>query len=111
MAGSSGSPAKINLFLKVFERLPDGYHRIETAMIKVGLADDLEILVGSGDGVSVSVPDFPELETERNLAVRAVRAYLSAVGVRRSVQIRIQKRIPIGGGLGGGSSNAGTGAS
>jgi 4-diphosphocytidyl-2-C-methyl-D-erythritol kinase len=100
------SPAKINLSLKVFERLASGYHRVETAMIKVDLADDIRVESGPGDGVSVLVPGFPDLENERNLAARAAEAYLEAAGVRREVRIRVEKRIPIGGGLGGGSSNA-----
>ncbi|MFH1017599.1 MAG: 4-(cytidine 5'-diphospho)-2-C-methyl-D-erythritol kinase [Pseudomonadota bacterium] len=102
------SPAKINLWLRVFERMPSGYHRIETGMVKLGLTDDLDIEIRSGSGVRVSVPGFPQLETETNLAVRAAKAYLEAAGIERSVGIRIGKRIPVGGGLGGGSSDAGT---
>ncbi len=102
------APAKINLWLRVFEKMPSGYHRIETGMIKLDLADDIDIQTKPGTGIRVSVPGFRELETDANLAVRAAKAYLEAAGIERSVEIHIEKRIPIGGGLGGGSSDAGT---
>ncbi|MFH1018509.1 MAG: 4-(cytidine 5'-diphospho)-2-C-methyl-D-erythritol kinase [Pseudomonadota bacterium] len=108
MSAPLKSPAKINLWLRVFERMPSGYHRIETGMLKLDLADDIDLRIGSGTGIRISVPGFPDLETDANLAVRAAKAYFEAAGTDRSVEIRITKRIPIGGGLGGGSSDAGT---
>ena len=54
------SPSKINLFLKVFERQSNGYHRVETAMAKLELADDVSIVVDTGVDITVKVPGHPE---------------------------------------------------
>ena len=100
------APAKINLALRVYERKPDGYHRVETVMMKTTLADVVDLGVRSGDEISISVPGFPELENESNLAVRAAEAFFRLTHRRHGLSIRIQKKIPVGGGLGGGSSDA-----
>ena len=100
------APAKINLFLRVFERLPDGYHRIQTAMVKLALADDVRITKNSDSEIHVRVPQFPDLENETNLACKAAKSYLDAIQDKTGLRIEITKRIPIAGGLGGGSSDA-----
>jgi 4-diphosphocytidyl-2-C-methyl-D-erythritol kinase len=100
------APAKINWILKVFERRPDGFHRIETVMIKTGLADDLEISVSDGDGIDVTVEDDPSLSSPENLGWKAAEAYLREAGVRKAVSIWMRKRIFVAAGLGGGSSDA-----
>ncbi len=99
------SPAKINLFLEVIARRPDGYHEIETVMQVVDLCDDVRLSrIPRGIEVSVSgeeVPAGPE-----NLAYRAAALLVESAGLRGGVHIGLEKRIPVSGGLGGGSSNA-----
>lgn len=97
--------AKLNLFLRVLARESSGYHQIETAFALLELADEITITRTAGD-VTLSV-DGPDLgPTEENLAVRAARACLEAIGNRFSVAIALTKRIPVRAGLGGGSSDA-----
>ncbi len=102
------APAKLNLTLKVLRRLPSGYHEIESLMVPVTLADEVKVAVSAagGDEVEISCDD-PSVPTgEDNLVYRAVQA-LRASGVpARSLSVFIRKRIPAGGGLGGGSSDA-----
>jgi 4-diphosphocytidyl-2-C-methyl-D-erythritol kinase len=99
------SPAKINLFLKVIRRRPDGYHELFSLMCRVSLCD--EILLGSSPGgIAVHCSD-PELPTnEDNLAYRAARHFFDAIGRKAECEIELTKRIPVAAGLGGGSSNA-----
>ena len=100
------APAKVNLRLRVHERESSGYHRLETLFCALELADEITLDVSDGGGVSLDV-EGPDLgPPEANLAVRAAVAFLEAAGVPRSVSIRLKKRIPAGGGLGGGSSDA-----
>jgi 4-diphosphocytidyl-2-C-methyl-D-erythritol kinase len=104
------SPAKINLFLAVKERRIDGYHEIISLMCRVRLFDALTIRFGFEDhAVFCSSPNVPENET--NLAYRAAVVFFdnlpdSQKHERMGVSISIAKRIPVGAGLGGGSSNA-----
>jgi 4-diphosphocytidyl-2-C-methyl-D-erythritol kinase len=101
------SPAKINLFLKILGERSDGYHEIQTLMQLVDLAD--EILLREAEagielrvaGLATGVP-----ESEENLVWRAARLVLQQMGRGGGVSISLYKRIPVGGGLGGGSSNA-----
>lgn len=96
--------AKINLTLKVLGRRPDGYHEIRTVYQTISLADELELefIPGEPEHVevdcSVPIPD--------NLVSRAAHAVLEAGGVKGVVRAKLVKRIPIGSGLGGGSSDA-----
>lgn len=100
------APAKINLVLRVRERDQTGFHRIETLFCALELADELTLDVEEGHGVTLEV-DGPDLgPVDDNLAVRAARSFLDRAGVERAVAIRLKKRIPAGGGLGGGSSDA-----
>ena len=100
------APAKINLRLRVHELEETGFHRIDTLFCALELADELTIDVEDGRGVALEV-DGPDLgPVESNLAVRAAREFLSAAELERGVAIRLRKRIPAGGGLGGGSSDA-----
>lgn len=104
------SPAKINATLRVLGRRSDGFHELDSVVVPLGLGDDvgLERAEGTslemvGEGVDLSA--MPE-DIERNLAVRAVRLLERAVGRALPTRLFIRKRIPLGGGLGGGSSNA-----
>ncbi len=99
------SPAKINLFLEVRARRPDGYHEIETVMQLVDLCDTVRLQrIPRGIRLAVrgaALPQGPE-----NLACRAAELFLAEAGRPGGVAIELDKRIPVGGGLGGGSSNA-----
>lgn len=98
--------AKVNLHLEVLGKRPDGYHELETIMHEVELFDDLYLMPG-GDGVRLEVSDPAVGVGEDNLAVKAVRALEKRLGRSFPCAIRLVKRIPAGGGLGGGSSDAG----
>lgn len=98
------APAKINLFLRVLGRRPDGYHNIETVFQALELHDELTFQSTSGTN-SLVVPGHPELENDDNLVVRAVRSLEREAGQRLPVAVRLDKNIPAGGGLGGGSSD------
>jgi 4-diphosphocytidyl-2-C-methyl-D-erythritol kinase len=99
------SYAKINLYLDVLQRRPDGFHDIETVFQSVDLADELAF-TETESGVSVAC-DAPGVPTdERNLAVRAALALREASGCRKGAYITLKKRIPAAAGLAGGSGNA-----
>ena len=99
------APAKLNLFLHVTGRRADGYHLLESLFVPIDFGDTLK-LSGRSDGVIARVDDVEGVPVERDLAVRAARALQEASGTSRGVDIGIAKRIPLGGGLGGGSSDA-----
>lgn len=99
------SPAKINLFLEVIARRPDGYHEIESVMQLVDLCDHVH-LTRTPRGIQVSVTGADLPSGRGNLAYRAAAVLMETAGVRGGVHIRLEKRIPVAGGLGGGSSNA-----
>ena len=102
------APAKINLFLHIVGKRPDGYHDLFSLMCPVGLYDTLKLRFDQ-ERISVSCahPDVPE--DANNLAVRAANLFFEAVHMDEGsmgVHIEIDKRIPVGAGLGGGSSDA-----
>jgi 4-diphosphocytidyl-2-C-methyl-D-erythritol kinase len=99
------SPAKVNLYLEVLARRPDGYHDIESVMQLVDLCDLVHLeRAPAGIHLSVAGGDVPADPT--NLAYRAAALLTERVGLRDGVRIHLEKRIPVGGGLGGGSGNA-----
>lgn len=98
------APAKVNLGLAVLGRRPDGYHELRTVFQAVGLCDRLA-LRRVARGVRVRCPALPGLGPA-NLAHRAAELFLRETGVRGGMAIDLEKRIPAGGGLGGGSSDA-----
>ncbi|MBI5250846.1 MAG: 4-(cytidine 5'-diphospho)-2-C-methyl-D-erythritol kinase [Desulfomonile tiedjei] len=99
------APAKINLFLRVLARRPYGYHSIETLFQAIDLYDELIVEETSGS-TALEVVGIPELQSEGNLVMRALRWLEKHVGVDLRVKIRLDKRIPMAAGLGGGSSDA-----
>jgi len=102
--------AKINLFLDVLERDPSGYHSLQTAFLRIDLADDVTVREAAGRALDVSGPALPAGglgPTEKNLAYRAALAYADATGWPTGFAIELVKRIPAGAGLGGGSADAG----
>jgi len=99
------APAKINLFLQVRGKRPDGYHELVTLMCPVGLYDTLTLCFGARKTtVHCSHPEVPEDDT--NLAHRAVDLFAHHMGCAIGVRVTIDKRIPVAAGLGGGSSDA-----
>jgi 4-diphosphocytidyl-2-C-methyl-D-erythritol kinase len=99
------SPAKINLFLEVIARRPDGYHEIESVMQLVDLCDQVH-LARKPRGIQMSVVGAQLPSGRGNLAYKAAALLMESGGLRGGVHIRLEKRIPVAGGLGGGSSNA-----
>lgn len=94
------APAKINVTLEVLARRDDGYHALRSVMIPVGLYDRIEIEPAGEHGAAFRVDDATLARD--NLVLRA----LAAAGIDTPLRVRLDKRIPIGGGLGGGSSDA-----
>lgn len=100
--------AKINLFLDVTDRRPDGFHNIRSIMHSVSLADSLTLAAERADATCISLAvEGAELPVDRdNLVYRAIEKYLSYADITANVTAELSKRIPIGAGLGGGSSDA-----
>ncbi len=101
------APAKLNLFLHVTGRRADGYHTLQTAFRLIDLADTLRFTSRTDDEVLLRQP-LPGVPPEQDLCVRAARLLKQSTGHRGGVEIGLEKRIPMGGGLGGGSSDAAT---
>lgn len=99
------APAKVNLFLHVTGRRADGYHTLESLFTLVDLADAVT-LETRDDGAIVRSGEVPGVPVDEDLALRAARRLQEATGSRRGVSIAIDKAIPMGAGLGGGSSDA-----
>ena len=101
------APAKLNLFLHVTGRRADGYHDLQTVFQLLDWGDDIGIEIT--DDARVERIEGPAgIAPADDLAVRAAHALQAATGERRGARIRVRKRMPVGGGLGGGSSDAAT---
>jgi 4-diphosphocytidyl-2-C-methyl-D-erythritol kinase len=100
------SNAKLNFLLLVHGRRGDGYHEITTLYVPIDLHDIIHITVEPGEGVKVTCDDPFVPRDMDNLAGRAAGLVLDRLGIKASVKITIKKRIPVGAGLAGGSSNA-----
>lgn len=101
------APAKINLFLHVVGRRADGYHLLQTAFRFLDVSDYLRF-APRDDSAIVRNTALPGVAPAQDLTVRAAHALQTASGVRCGVSITLDKRLPLGGGLGGGSSDAAT---
>ena len=99
------APAKVNLFLHVTGRRADGYHCLETLFAAIDLADTVSLAVRA-DGAIRRTQDLPGVAAADDLVVRAARALQDATRSPLGADIAVTKRIPLGGGLGGGSSDA-----
>ncbi|PWU10617.1 MAG: 4-(cytidine 5'-diphospho)-2-C-methyl-D-erythritol kinase [Verrucomicrobia bacterium] len=99
-------PAKINLSLRILGKRQDGYHEIETLMTFVTLEDSLELELISEGKVTLECEGQEAPSDHTNLAVIAANAYLQEAGLKSGVKIFLEKHIPSGAGLGGGSSDA-----
>jgi 4-diphosphocytidyl-2-C-methyl-D-erythritol kinase len=101
------APAKLNLFLHIVGRRADGYHRLQTVFQLLDWGDTIRLRVRE-DGVISRVAGLENVAAEDDLVVRAARALQSASGCKFGADIAVEKRIPAGAGLGGGSSDAAT---
>jgi 4-diphosphocytidyl-2-C-methyl-D-erythritol kinase len=101
------APAKLNLFLHVVGRRADGYHLLQSAFTLIDLCDVVRIRLRD-DGAIRRVNEVPGIPEGEDLAVRAARSLQQATGTGRGCDLEVDKRIPQGGGLGGGSSDAAT---
>ena len=101
------APAKINLFLHITGQRDDSYHLLQTAFQFLDYGDVLQFGVHDNPSISLSTA-IDGVDDEDNLIIRAARALQASANIQQGVNITIEKRLPIGGGLGGGSSNAAT---
>lgn len=101
------APAKLNLFLHITGRRPDGYHTLQSVFQFLDVADQIQLRVRRDGAVRLLTP-LPGVAPDQDLTVRAARLLQAEAGVSAGVDIRIDKRLPLGGGLGGGSSDAAT---
>jgi 4-diphosphocytidyl-2-C-methyl-D-erythritol kinase len=109
-AGSVAAQAKVNLFLHVLEREPSGYHQISTLFCRLDLADDVIVRIPAAGIATARTLDSVGEDTgpaAENLAFRAATLYAEQRGWPAGFAIEITKSIPVGGGLGGGSADAG----
>ena len=99
------APAKINLYLHITGRRPDGFHELETLMVPISLGDLLEIdLIPRGIEFTCSDPALADAKD--NLATKAARLFVEEFKLTTGVRIHLEKAVPVGAGLGGGSSDA-----
>jgi len=102
------SPAKVNLRLEILKRREDGYHDIRTIFQKISLYDTLSLSLKKEKGISITT-DHPDLPVGKgNLIYQAVQMILKKSEYQGGLTVNIRKQIPMGAGLGGGSSNAAT---
>jgi 4-diphosphocytidyl-2-C-methyl-D-erythritol kinase len=101
------SPAKLNLFLHITGRRSDGYHNLQTLFQLLDYGDTLHF-ESSDDNAIELTPELPGVPTADNLIARAAQLLQQASGCQRGARIALEKRLPLGGGIGGGSSNAAT---
>jgi len=99
------SYAKINLGLFIRERLPNGYHDIETGFVFINWSDRIEVSFADKTSIDCNMPGIPT--GKDNLIIKAIQAFGKYHGIQQYYHIRLEKNIPAGAGLGGGSSNAG----
>jgi 4-diphosphocytidyl-2-C-methyl-D-erythritol kinase len=101
------APAKINLFLHVTGRRADGYHELQTLFQLLDWGDEVSIRATPGAAITRGAADYP-VAAEEDLAIRAARLLQRHTECREGAEISVRKRIPLGSGMGGGSSNAAT---
>ena len=101
------APAKLNLCLRIVGRRADGYHELQTCFQLLDWGDDIDLLP-TADGRVERLAGPTGVAAEQDLVVRAARLLQAECGVEQGVRIRVHKRIPLGGGFGGGSSDAAT---
>ncbi len=100
--------AKINLFLETVRRRPDGFHELATLFARVGPADSLSLRKGGEAGIRLKVSGGPAglKDVSDNIVYKAAVKFFAEFGIKPAVEISLKKNIPVGAGLGGGSSDA-----
>lgn len=101
------APAKLNLFLHITGRRDDGYHLLQTAFQFIDYGDKLTITVTDSPHISLT-PELPGVAEHDNLIIRAAKLLQNTANIQQGAQIQLHKKLPMGGGLGGGSSDAAT---
>jgi len=101
------SPAKLNLMLHIVGRRADGYHELQTVFQILDYGDDMNFRTNQEGAINLLTP-FADVPNEENLIIKAVKALRPYQTNTLGIDISIEKRLPMGGGLGGGSSNAAT---
>ena len=101
------APAKVNLFLEILGKRDDGFHEIETIMQEIDLADSLQF-EETQEGVTLECNNKNIPANQDNLVCKAANLILEECGIKKGVLINLEKNIPVGAGLGGGSSDAAT---
>lgn len=99
-------PAKLNLFLGILSRRPDGFHEIESVMHTIDLCDTLRVERTDGSEIRFLTSGRPCPSNSQNLVIRAAESFFSEVDERFGLQVFLEKKIPLGAGLGGGSADA-----
>ena len=102
------SPAKVNLRLEVLGKRADGYHDLKMVMCRISLFDEVTLALNNDDKITVVCDNESVPCGEENIAWKAAKTFKNTTGITNGIHIKIKKRIPMGGGLGGGSSNAAT---
>lgn len=100
------APAKVNLFLRILGKRKDGYHEVLSLMQPVSLYDHVTVTVSEGAGVTAGSSNPAVPKDSENIAFKAAALFLKEAGLDKRVNIWLDKRIPVGAGLGGGSSDA-----
>ena len=101
------SPAKLNLFLHILDRREDGYHNLQTLFQLLDYGDQLSFSINKQPEINV-ISDLKDVKPQDNLVFKAARALQQATNCSWGCEIQLAKKIPMGAGLGGGSSNAAT---
>ncbi|MBA6289418.1 4-(cytidine 5'-diphospho)-2-C-methyl-D-erythritol kinase [Colwellia sp. MB3u-4] len=101
------SPAKLNLFLHIVGRMDNGYHQLETVFQFLDYHDTIALRITADKAITLLTP-IPGVNNDHNLIIKAARLLQNYSGCQQGVDIKLEKLLPMGGGLGGGSSNAAT---
>lgn len=101
------APAKLNLFLQIVGRRPDGYHELQTVFQLLDWGDEVDLRLRR-DGRIERVSELPGVDPDADLTVRAAKALQRATGCPLGADLSLSKQVPLGGGFGGGSSDAAT---
>jgi len=101
------SPAKLNLFLHIIGRLDNGYHQLETVFQFLDYHDTIDLKVTTDKAIKLLTP-IPGVDNDDNLIIKAALLLQNTTQCQQGVEIKLDKLLPMGGGLGGGSSNAAT---
>lgn len=103
--------AKLNLYLEVLNKREDGYHNIKSVFAKIGLYDNLVFNKRNDEEIKITIKNNVnayDIPTESNLVYKAVKLFKNTFGIKQGVDIILEKNIPLGAGLGGGSSDCAT---